>query len=77
MVGCRQRETLASPQPCEGSDEDDRAVLFRGGCANAGGHRLGGGELHALIPLRHFPELERALRGVKNPFAPWVRAGTA
>jgi len=27
--------------------------------------------------LRHFPELESALRGVANPFAPWQRAGTA
>jgi hypothetical protein len=25
--------------------------------------------------LRHFPELEPALRGVDNPFAPWPRAG--
>jgi hypothetical protein len=25
--------------------------------------------------LRHFPELEPVLRGVKNPFAPWPRAG--
>ena len=25
--------------------------------------------------LRHFPELEPALRGVANPFAPWRRAG--
>jgi hypothetical protein len=24
--------------------------------------------------LRHFPELERALEGVANPFAPWRRA---
>jgi hypothetical protein len=29
------------------------------------------------VLLRHFPELEPALRGVKNPFAPWVRTGTA
>ena len=27
--------------------------------------------------LRHFPELEPALRGVANPFAPWRRAGAA
>ena len=27
--------------------------------------------------LRHFPELEPALRGVANPFAPWKRIGTA
>jgi hypothetical protein len=30
------------------------------------------------VLLRHFPELEPALRGVANPFAPWrrtVRAG--
>jgi hypothetical protein len=25
--------------------------------------------------LRHFPELEAALRGVENPFAPWNKAG--
>jgi hypothetical protein len=25
--------------------------------------------------LRHFPELEPALRGVANPFAPWQRTG--
>ena len=25
--------------------------------------------------LRHFPELEPALEGVANPFAPWQRAG--
>jgi len=25
--------------------------------------------------LRHFPALEPALRGVENPFAPWVRTG--
>jgi hypothetical protein len=24
--------------------------------------------------LRHFPELEPALHGVANPFAPWNRA---
>jgi hypothetical protein len=24
--------------------------------------------------LRHFPELEPALQGVENPFAPWQRA---
>ena len=27
--------------------------------------------------LRHFPELESALHGVANPFAPWRRGGTA
>jgi hypothetical protein len=27
--------------------------------------------------LRHFPELESALHGVGNPFAPWQRAGAA
>lgn len=27
--------------------------------------------------LRHFPELETALAGVANPFAPWQRPGTA
>ncbi len=27
--------------------------------------------------LRHFPELETALQGVANPFAPWQRAGAA
>ena len=26
--------------------------------------------------LRHFPELEPALRGVANAFAPWNRATT-
>jgi hypothetical protein len=29
------------------------------------------------VLLRHFPGLEPALRGVENPFAPWVRAGAA
>jgi hypothetical protein len=29
------------------------------------------------VLLRHFPDLERALQGVENPFAPWVRAGAA
>ena len=29
------------------------------------------------VLLRHFPELEPALRGVENPFAPWVRTGEA
>ena len=29
------------------------------------------------VLLRHFPDLEPALRGVENPFAPWVRAGSA
>ena len=28
------------------------------------------------VLLRHFPDLEPALRGVENPFAPWVRAGS-
>ena len=27
--------------------------------------------------LRHFPELEPALAGVANPFAPWRRSGAA
>jgi hypothetical protein len=27
------------------------------------------------VLLRHFPSLEPALRGVKNPFAPWARVG--
>jgi hypothetical protein len=27
------------------------------------------------VLLRHFPSLEAALRGVKNPFAPWARVG--
>lgn len=27
------------------------------------------------VLLRHFPDLKPALRGVKNPFAPWVRTG--
>ena len=27
------------------------------------------------VLLRHFPELEAALQGVANPFAPWRRAG--
>jgi len=27
------------------------------------------------VLLRHFPQLEPALRGVKNPFAPWARIG--
>jgi hypothetical protein len=29
------------------------------------------------VLLRHFPELEPALRGVENPFAPWTRTGAA
>jgi Animal haem peroxidase len=29
------------------------------------------------VLLRHYPELEPALRGVKNPFAPWARVGAA
>jgi hypothetical protein len=29
------------------------------------------------VVLRHFPELEPALAGVENPFAPWRRAGSA
>jgi hypothetical protein len=29
--------------------------------------------MHSLL-LRHFPELEPALRGVENPFAPWQRS---
>ena len=29
------------------------------------------------VLLRHFPELEPALRGVENPFAPWARTGEA
>jgi Animal haem peroxidase len=28
------------------------------------------------VLLRHFPQLEPALDGVKNPFAPWARAGS-
>jgi len=28
------------------------------------------------VLLRHYPDLEPALRGVENPFAPWVRAGS-
>ena len=27
------------------------------------------------VLLRHFPDLEPALEGVENPFAPWVRTG--
>jgi hypothetical protein len=27
--------------------------------------------------LRHFPELEPALEGVANPFAPWAQTGTS
>ena len=29
------------------------------------------------VLLRHFPDLEPALEGVENPFAPWVRTGGA
>jgi hypothetical protein len=29
------------------------------------------------VLLRHFPELEPALRGVENPFAPWARVEAA
>ena len=28
------------------------------------------------VLLRHFPDLEPALRGVANPFAPWQRGGS-
>jgi hypothetical protein len=28
------------------------------------------------VLLRHFPQLEPALKGVKNPFAPWARTGS-
>ena len=31
------------------------------------------GNTMRTVLLRHFPELEPALRGVKNPFAPWNR----
>jgi Animal haem peroxidase len=36
-------------------------------------------ENHAMrsVLLRHFPQLGPALRGVENPFAPWVRARAA
>jgi hypothetical protein len=34
-----------------------------------------GNSMRTLL-LRHFPELERALQGVENPFAPWQRAST-
>jgi Animal haem peroxidase len=27
------------------------------------------------VLLRHFPELEPALQGVANPFAPWTQVG--
>jgi Animal haem peroxidase len=33
-----------------------------------------GNSMRTLL-LRHFPELELALQGVSNPFAPWNRAG--
>ena len=29
------------------------------------------------VLLRHHPELEPALKGVQNPFAPWRRAGSS
>ena len=29
------------------------------------------------VLLRHFPELEPALQGVANPFAPWAQVGAA
>ena len=35
-----------------------------------------GNSMRTLL-LRHFPELEPALQGVKNPFAPWRRSGTS
>jgi len=35
-----------------------------------------GNSMRTLL-LRHFPELESALQGVKNPFAPWPRASAA
>ena len=28
------------------------------------------------VLLRHYPQLGPALKGVKNPFAPWVRTGS-
>ena len=28
------------------------------------------------VLLRHFPQLEPSLEGVKNPFAPWARTGS-
>ncbi|MEP6910441.1 MAG: peroxidase family protein [Actinomycetota bacterium] len=28
------------------------------------------------VLLRHFPQLERSLEGVRNPFAPWARIGS-
>jgi hypothetical protein len=28
------------------------------------------------VLLRHFPQLEPSLKGVKNPFAPWARTGS-
>ena len=36
--------------------------------------RLDREQLDALVLLRHFPDLEPALRGVENPFAPWRRS---
>ena len=35
-----------------------------------------GNSMRTLL-LRHFPELEPALKGVKNPFAPWRNTGAA
>jgi hypothetical protein len=31
----------------------------------------------ASVLLRHFPGLRRALRGARNPFAPWARTGAS
>ena len=42
-----------------------------------GGDRLGRGQPMRSLLLRHFPELEPALEGVANPFAPWKAHGAA
>jgi len=36
---------------------------------------VAGNDMRSVL-LRHFPQLERALEGVQNPFAPWARTGS-
>jgi hypothetical protein len=36
---------------------------------------VAGNDMRSVL-LRHYPQLEPALKGVKNPFAPWARTGS-
>jgi hypothetical protein len=36
---------------------------------------VAGNDMRSVL-LRHFPQLEPSLEGVKNPFAPWARTGS-